>query len=312
MKSFHFLAFLALAAVSSACQTPNNLTPLDATPIATPPQTITFKIKAYTPKPGHIFKQFFIQNTSIKAKNGILQPVTSRDALPDVVKSQHNSDYNFTLGGPNSANPYFGDLFLYLVGIQYPQQPLLYCASNLMNSTTNDAIIFTDHRDGMLKFLGLRDCEKSYLGLDFNKFDYDGDGIPDYLELRCGLNPKNANDAALAITGDGVNNLEKCKRNIPIDENADSQPNKLFAYNYDQKLQADGSTIFTISNIPIINGGLDNFFTFYLTELNSVSLQTTIYTAFSNLGANSQDRTFQIDFWGVDPAHATNQELIFP
>lgn len=321
MKSFYFPAFLlrfpallTLGFALSGCLQPEpTLQKLEVIPMAAPPQTITLKIKAYRPQSGRIFKHLFVSNFSVKAQKGALSESSARDGLPDAVKAANAAVYGTTTSSAYSSNLYFSDLMLYLSGIKVSQQSFLYCPSSRMLSSTSDGLISTDNRVSppVPSFLGLRDCEKSYLGLDPLKFDFDGDGIPDYLELRCGLNPKNPNDAKLSIAGDGISNLEKCKRNIPIDEDANSQPNQLFAYHYLEKKQDNGSTDFTISNIPILNGGKDNFIAYYLVEQDSASLQTYLYTAYSVLNAGSQNHIFEFNFWGTDPSRYTNQEIIF-
>jgi hypothetical protein len=313
MKNFSLAVSLASSLFMTGCLTQSTLTPLTLAPVTPPPQTVTLQMTNYTPKAGRIYQQLFVSNFSIKPGKGTLSPETARDGLTDDLKNAHASDYGFNLSGPNSANPFFSDMMLYLTGIPSTQQNLLYCASNLQLSSSNDALIYSDTRanPSTSQFLGLRDCEKTYLGLDPNKFDFDGDGIPDYLELRCGLNPKNPNDASLSISGDGLTNLEKCRRNIPTDENANSQPNALFQYNYDLKLQGDGSTTFTISNVPILNNGKDNFIAFYLTEQNTTTLQSYLYTAFMILPSGAQSKTYHFPFWGVNAGQYTNQEILF-
>jgi hypothetical protein len=309
-----FLA-LALAGLSSCTLTKqtNTLSALQMGETTPPPQTVSLNMTGYLAPSGHTFKNLFVSNFSVKASKGTLSPVSARDGLPDALKENHLADYGFTIVGPNSANPYFSDLMLWLSGILYTQQNLLYCSPSMTQSTSNDALVYTDNRTSppSTQFLGLRDCEKAYIGLNPALFDFDGDGIPDYLELRCGLNPANPNDAPLNMAADGVSNLEKCKRNIPIDESANLPANQLFAYQYSQAVQADGTTTFSISNIPILNGGQNNFIAFYLVEVNATTLQPYLYTAFTILPPASQNKTYTFAYWATAPANDFNQEITF-
>ncbi len=56
------------------------------------------------------------------------------------------------------------------------------------------------------------DAEKGAFGL----LDTDGDGMPDWYEARCGLNP-GLNDAAGDLDGDGISNLEEFRLNTRAD-----------------------------------------------------------------------------------------------
>jgi hypothetical protein len=142
------------------------------------------------------------------------------------------------------------------------------------------------------------------------RFDFDRDGIPDYLELRAGLNPKNANDADLGIAGDSISNIDKVKNNIPIDENALSQANSVFAYQYSTNFSVSGDRDFTIKNIPILNGGKDNFIAIYLTETDLTGAQDYLFSAYTVLRSGANGQTFRITFWGDDPdATDTNTEV---
>ena len=310
MKTLHAARMIAFSVLTGACShsASNTLTSLQKEQIAPPPQTVTIQISGYKPAAGRSFQNIFVNNFSVKAAQGQLSYSTARDGMPDGLKQAHALDYGFSPTLPESAIPYFSDLMLYLAGITATSQNLLYCPQSSGSSpsqtinSSNDGFTYTDNRTTPPTtnvFLGLRDCDKLYIGLkNVNSFDNDGDGIPDYLELRNGLNPLNPSDAHLDIAGDGVSNLEKIKRGIPVDENANSQPNQLFASSYNVTVQADGTTIFTVSNLVILNGGQDNFIAINLTELNNVTQVQYLYTAFYILPAGSTGLTYKFNFWG--------------
>ena len=134
-----------------------------------------------------------------------------------------------------------------------------------------------------MAFVGLRDCEKNYLGLNPALFDNNGNGVPDYLKLRCGMNPKDPHDSHLSTAADGTSNYDKCKQHIPIDENANSQPNQLFAYQYKYDVFTNGTRNLNVSNIPVLNGGQDNLIAFYVTEVDLSTKAEALYTAFTIL-----------------------------
>jgi len=302
----------AMISCASACN-PENLQPLNTGEFAPPPQTVALALTGYAPKTGKTFKDLFVSNFSVKASQGALSLMTARDGLPDTLKATLAPAYGFTVGpGAYSINPGFSDFLLDLMGIKLSQQNLLNCATNLQQSSSNDAFIFPDSRvTGQPDaFLGLRDCEKLYLGLNPALFDNNGNGIPDYLKLRCGLNPKNTRDFRLDIAGDGLSNYDKCKEHLPVDENSNSQPNQLFAYKYKFDVLASGAQNLGVSNIPILNGGQDNLIALYLTETDLATGATSLYTAFTILGPGSNGLTLKFAYWAADPAHYFNQEIV--
>ncbi|MDR3607072.1 MAG: hypothetical protein P4M08_06805 [Oligoflexia bacterium] len=300
-KSKRLIRFFAIAWVAATGCTPahKTLTPLQALQVALPPQTVTIKLTGYKPAAERSFSNIFVNNFSVKASQGQLTYSSARDGMPDTLKLAHIADYNFGTGSAESAVPYFPDLVLYLAGITSSSQSLLYCPPSQTLSSTNDLFSYIDTRTSppTTQYLGLRDCDKLYIGLNNNLFDNDGDGIPDYLELRCGLNPANPNDANLSIAGDGVSNIQKCKQGIPVDENANSQPNQLFASKYRTTVQSDGTTAFSVSNLPVLNGGQDNFIAFHLTELDNTTQKSFLFTAFYILPAGSAGQTFSFAYW---------------
>lgn len=302
------LSIVALA----ACSKNESLSPLAQGQFALAPQYVTVKIQGYKPQSGNTFQNLFVSNFSVTAKGGQLYYSSARD-MSDSLKQSLANDYGFTLSSPESSVLGFADLLLYQAGVKLSQQTLMTCSSSLQSNTSADGFFYNDDRaGGATTFLGLRDCDKVYMGLNPNKFNYNGNGIPDYLQMRCGLNPLNKNQAFVSTAGDGVANIDKCKRHIPIDENAYTQPNQLFAYNYNNQLNSDGTTTFTVSNIPVMNNGAENFIAFYVTETNSALNTQSVYTAYAVLKDGYAGKTLLINYWALSSATYNNQEIVVP
>jgi hypothetical protein len=292
----------------------NELQDVTLSSTAISPDVVNVKILNYRPQSGNVFQNIFVSNFSVKASRGQLQWSSARDRLSDSLKQSTVYTYGFYPESPESAVPGFADLFLYNAGINISQYNLLYCATNQMGSSTNDMIVYNDARyaGSPTTTLGLRNCEKSYMGLNLNKFDHNNNGIPDYLEIRCGLNPLNMTQAFTSTAGDGVSNIDKCKMNIPIDESVDTESNKLFAYKYQQNINADGSVDFSVTNIPVLNEGEENMLVFYVTETNLTTKETSLYTAYAIVRKGYVSKTLQFDYWATTAANFTNQEIIVP
>jgi hypothetical protein len=298
----------------SACkQASESLTQLPQGQFATTPEYVTIKIMGYVPQAGNTFQNLFVSNYSVTAKSGQLLLNTSRD-MTDTFKQSLAPTFGFTTLSPESVVTGFSDLMLYQAGVNVSQQSLLVCGSSLLTSSSNDGLFYNDDRyaGNPVTFMGLRDCDKLYLGLNPSKFNYNGNGIPDYLQMRCGLNPLNANQAFVSTAGDGVQNIDKCKRHIPIDESASTQPNQLFAYQYNNQHNIDGTTDFTISNIPILNHGAENFIAFYLTEINPSTNVASVFTAFAVLKDGYNGKTLSFSYWATAPANFFNQQIVVP
>ena len=305
--------WLALAfAVITACGKRSPLTPVTNASIATPPDTFTLVIKGYRPQAGATRLHLFVSNFSTRVVRSELLESRARDGLTDTLKRQLSPEYGFNLDEPESVVTGFADLLLFKLGIRTPQQNLLFCALSQRGSAANDALTYADPRlsGSPVLTLGLRDCEKQYLNLDPNLFDYVGNGIPDYLKLRCGLNTLNASDAFVSTAGDGVANIDKCKQNIPIDERASD--NQVFAYRYASVLNTDGSEDLTVSNIPITNQGADNFVAMYVVEQDLTTQATALYTAFAILKSGYVNRTLNVSYWATSPAQFTNRQVAVP
>ena len=309
--------FLAAVAVggSVSCAPSTNLQSLTYGSLAAQPDTVTFVIKNYRPQTGNTLQTIFASNFSVKVANGQLYYSTARDGFSDVEKSGLASTYGFLLNTSETSTrtQNFADLFLYRLGIVTGQQSSMYCSSSYLASSSNDMLTYTDSRTSTTQTLGLRDCEKIYIGLTPSKFDTAGNGIPDYMKLRCGLNMSSKNAAYISTSGDGMTDLEKCRRHIPIDENAYTQPNQLYAYQYSTTVNTDGSTDLTIANIPLLNSGTDNFIAFYVTETNGSSSVQTLYTAFAILTSSSKNKTVNVPYWATSSSSTFfNQQITVP
>lgn len=313
-NSSNFILILAMVSLVGCQQTYEDLTTLDLSSMAGPPETMQIRIENYHPQDGNVFQNIFVSNFSVKAGHSQLQWSTSRDGLPDQLKQSTLATYGFTIESPESTVPGFADLVLYNAGINLAQQPLMYCAGNQLGSTSNDVIIYNDARysGSPETHLGLRDCAKSYIGLSPNTFDFNVNGIPDYLEIRCGMNPQSKTQAFISTAGDGVANIDKCKMNIPIDESADTVANQNFAYKYSQATNPDGSMTFDVSNIPILKGGEENLIVIYITETNITTRETSLYTAYAVLKAGYAGKTLQFNYWATSPANFVNQQVLVP
>lgn len=313
MRIIYFLNVMLLLTLCS-CVQKKELERVTLSSTAFAPETVSIKIKNYRAQGGNVFQNIFVSNFSVKASRGQLQWSTARDTLSDSLKQETVYTYGFSSDSPESVVTGFADLFLYSAGINISQYNLLYCAANQMGSTTNDMIEYQDARypGSPLTTLGLRNCEKSYMGLNPSKFDHNNNGIPDYLEMRCGMNPLNPTQAFTSTAGDGVANIDKCKMNIPIDESVDTESNKLFAYKYEQNINADGSVDFSVANIPVLFSGEENMLVFYITETNLTTRETSLYTAYAILKKGYVNKTLQFDYWATSPSSFFNQEVVVP
>jgi hypothetical protein len=291
----------------------NTLVPLNNSVQAAPPTLVSVKITNYQPQPGNTYQNIFVSNFSVSLSNGSLQYSTARDGLNDVTKMAAAQNFGFTVGNPESVVPGFQDLILYQTGITSAQQVSLQCQPSLTGVTTQDAFIYNDSRlSGASVTLGLRDCDKAYLNLNPKTFDFNGNGIPDYLELRCGMNPSNKIQSSLSTTSDNMTNMEKCRRGIPIAESSTTDANQLYAYVYTNTTNSDNSLNFSVTNIPVLNNAQDNFIAIYIVEVNNATKALTLSSAFAILTNGYVNKTLVVPYWGTSPTTLTNQQIPVP
>jgi hypothetical protein len=122
---------------------------------------------------------------------------------------------------------------------------------------------------------GLTDCDEKLLHTDPLNPDTDGDGIPDGLEVRFGMNPLDASDAYLDVDGDGYSNFAEVKMNTPINFTNTPVTNAL-AYQYSLEQTVSGNSPcynITVTNIPLMQNVPNNVITVQVTQVASVQGQ---------------------------------------
>lgn len=306
-KITHFI-FIGFAL--AGCKPTEQIQNLGISQFAVPPDTMTLEIDNYQPQPGNVHQNIFVSNFSVSVSQGQLLYSTARD-MADSLKLQLNKSFGFSLQGPESSVNGIADLMIYQAGLDLTQQGTLLCASALMGVSANDGLFYNDKRQNNIQtLLGLRDCAKIYIGLDPNLFSYNGSGLPDYLQMRCGMNPLNKNTPYVSTAGDGIKNMDKCKLHIPIDESAGTQANQIFAYNYANIKNKDGSVNFVTSNIPILNQGQDNFLAVYIVESNPTTKKLSLYTAYSVLPGGFANKTLKVNYWATKPSNFYEFEIV--
>lgn len=317
--TFLIISVMILMAGSAitGCGKTDAIQKLDQGSLALAPDTMTVLIKGYRAQAGSTLQNLFVSNFSVRVSHGQLFYSTARDGMDDTLKKTLATNFGFSIASPESVVTGFADLLVFNMGVKTSQQPLIFCSGSQMTNTSGDGFLYDDRRVGGKNgtFLGIRDCEKVQLGLKPKLFDSAGNGIPDYMKLRCGINPTNKNSAFVSTASDGVANIDKCKRHIPLDENAATQPNQLYAYQYSTQQNGDGSTDFTVANIPILNGGDQNFLAFYITETGLSSTAPGIYSAYAIVKAGYAGKKLTVPYWALDaskPNSFVNQVVTVP
>ncbi len=275
-----------------------------------PPPRVNLVIRNYCPTAsGRSLRELFVSNFSVKAVNGKAMPDSDRDGIEDSRERELAPIFDISPYSADTNLDLYGDLLTVLAGIQRDDQARLRCPGVV--DANSDGMIDLVDADGDVfvardpfgsarpQWLGLTDCEEARLAhTDPAKFDTDGDDIPDYLELRCGLNPLNPSDAAADTDGDGLTNLEECKRNTPVAESNHRNMLKAIEYRYQISVEdgANGQcSRMTVSQIPILSEAGDNLVTVHLIE--SDGSEKYLHTSAIEVPANAADGdVFELDF----------------
>jgi hypothetical protein len=239
------LATLALSSLSCSRRENDTLIPLDSVAAVPPSVTLDLTLKNVCLDTNSTFVEMFVSNISHKIKNGALQSDTDRDGIVNL------DDTDTALGlvstERDSNGDGYSDLLVYLGGFSTAAQSSLKRCASPGQDTDQD---------------GLTDCEEeNILHTDPSNADSDGDSIPDLLEVRNGLNPVDANDAAADVDNDTLTNLEEIKLNTPpMESNTAAIKSMSYAYARSPlKASNTSSSCFdgrvTNISVPAVTGG---------------------------------------------------------
>lgn len=173
---------------------------------------ISLALNHYCLPVGEELKDFFVNNASTRTESttGLQQVDLDADGIQN--RLDYGGEFGLSPQSVDSDDDGLRDLPLFAVGFSLAGNGrAIY--QNLLNNCANSQLD-TD-------FDGLSDCEERLItSTRTDNFDTDGDGIPDELELRFGLNPLDAADAVPSPGGDGLRNIQKVKFNLEIAQTA--------------------------------------------------------------------------------------------
>lgn len=218
-----------------------------------PPQkVVTIKIEDYCPLPGVRFDDMWAIGMSGRVEKNKIWMDLDRDGLPNYRDSDPVLQTN--LRYPDTNQDGYSDLLVYLGGFTADAQKALKICSDPTQDTDQD---------------DLTDCEEdNLLHTDPKRWDSDGDGVSDGLEIRNGLHPKDPNDVLQDPDSDGLASILEVKLNTPpFETNSDAISALAYKYETEQVLNASKAVCFhfTVSNIPVLdvsNGNLVRLFFF--------------------------------------------------
>lgn len=155
---------------------------------------------------GATLEEFYVRNLSAHIREDGIWSDYDRDGIPDLAETGENgARFELDPKKPDSNQDGYSDLAVQMAGITgRSQQNLRYRTCRDLKATS------TVDR--------LTDCEKLIvLGLDPTQADNAGTGIPDFLKLIAGMNPRDPSFRYTTLSNDGLSQLQKAKLGLPID-----------------------------------------------------------------------------------------------
>jgi len=261
-RYFGLLLLINLMMIMSCQEQKSPLLPLVQEGLKANQKTVTLKMNNYCLNASMEASGFFAINMSMKVEDGGAYIDFDRDGIPNY--RDEGIALNIALDDGDSNDDGYSDLMIFLAGISAPEQVHL-------QSKCEDHTADSDHD-------GLTDCEETLLKTSLVNFDTDGDGIPDYLEVRFGLDPLDAIDASLDTDGDGVNNFNEVKANTPVDESNHNGIIKALEMKYDTFQTTTLPQVcysYQISNVSIVASSNANMIRLYFIEKQKTNLNNT-------------------------------------
>lgn len=253
------IGILGLVLLYNNCSNPR-LLPKD---ILNKPMIFSVKVVDYCPEDGFQFKEIFALNKSTKLQRQNIYLDSDRDGLTDQYEldPQMRAWFGISASRIDTNGDGYSDLAMTSLGMAETSQLSLRLCADPYQDTDQDS---------------LSDCDEALIGTNSLDPDTDKDGIPDGLELRFGLNPKDNIDGSRDMDLDGLFALEEVKRGTQVDETNNWIDNEL-SLQYGVAMTTVGQRTdcyeVTVSNIPNVNVSNGNLVTLYALESKIVQGQ---------------------------------------
>lgn len=232
---------------------------LDTQPSLFQRKHVNVKILGYCPIGDYSLQEIFAINMSSSRDGANLIIDSDRDGLSDDFENVplHIDDYNISSAVSDTNGDEYSDGVTIAVGYVTAQQVNLRACLTGQNDIDYD---------------GLTDCEENVLRTIKNNPDSDGDGVPDGLEIRIGLNPLDPNDSSLDFDNDLRSALVEVKANTPMyltdTPDIGDQAFRYTVNNYTQQVGSSSEVCHNmqISNVPVMETANGNVVRVYLME----------------------------------------------
>lgn len=247
-----FYYYKAIVSIALACtvssmvsctSVENSLNDLKEASLPIELKTVTIRLSDYCPAERKSLKNFFVVNESAKIRQDNIYMDWDRDGLDNLLDSSTELDLNSKAYDTNGDG--YSDMIVFALGLTYKQQAQLRFCDDVTLDFDGD---------------GLTDCEEYLLHTESKNWDTDGDGIPDKLELRTGLNPLDVRDAAQDTDSDGISNMEEVRRGTPIGETNTARMNAMAWVTELESYKKMNLTCYNliITNMPVLEASNGN------------------------------------------------------
>jgi hypothetical protein len=219
---------------------------------------VDLTVRGYCAEPGRSYQTFYVANLSARIKGGLLRADYDRDGIPNFLDA--DPVYNVSVEHADTDQNGYGDLLVTLAGLDRENQARL----KRCELTTQDS-----DQDG------LTDCEEdNLLHTDPKAVDSDGDSVPDYAEIRGGMNPLDAYDSVQDLDGDGIAGGDELRLGTPPDEfNTEAITALAIAYEaVPLGGEALGCVDFFAKNVPLAQVDNGNLIRLYVIERTAEAL----------------------------------------